>query len=66
MFDNQRGGAAVLNPNANNAEQTGTDIIEFTSTGFKLVASTWEVNYDGRGFIYIAFASHPFKTARAS
>ena len=56
MIDNQRGGAAVLNPNANNAEQTGTNIIEFTSTGFKLVSSTWEVNHVGRNFVYMAFA----------
>ena len=57
MLDNKRGGAAVLNPNTNGAEAAGTDMIEFNSTGFNIVTSTWEINYAGRNFIYAAFAS---------
>jgi len=43
----------------------GDFTIDCLSNGFKARASTSSLNSSGVTYIYIAFASHPFKTARA-
>jgi hypothetical protein len=56
----------TLYANLTNAESTfaaaGIDIV---SNGFKVKGTNPGVNGNGYTYIYIAFASHPFKTARA-
>jgi hypothetical protein len=48
-----------------NAEATSTDILDFTSNGFKCrhLDDLW--NASGATYIYLAFAEHPFKYANA-
>ena len=59
-----------LYPNLSNAEaDAGTNssfgILDSVSNGFKLRGSHTSFNLSGGTFIYVAFAEHPFKTARA-
>ncbi|MFZ9959036.1 MAG: DUF7483 domain-containing protein, partial [Candidatus Limnocylindrus sp.] len=56
----------LLNPNSSNAEQTTTlNTIDLLSNGFKCRGTDGDTNSSGDTFIYCAFASHPFQTARA-
>jgi hypothetical protein len=49
-----------------NVEGSGTERMDFLSNGFSPVApSGAEPNVGSQTYIYLAFASHPFKTARA-
>ena len=51
---------------ANDAGGTGTGYdLDFLSNGFKIRNSNGNWNNSGQEYIYIAFASHPFQTARA-
>lgn len=51
---------------ANDAGGTGTGYnLDFLSNGFKIRNSNGNWNNSGQEYIYIAFASHPFRTARA-
>jgi len=53
-----------LSPNLSNAEDPSSTL-DFTSTGFKIRRNGQTENINGNTYVYIAFASHPFKTARA-
>lgn len=56
----------ALRPNLSNGEDgTTTYDLDILSNGFKLRSSASDANSSGKTFIYCAFASHPFKTARA-
>jgi len=44
----------------------GDFTIDCLSNGFKIRASTSSLNASGVTFVYMAFAEHPFKTARAN
>ena len=64
LFDNMRGIAtggtdAFLRPNLSNAENTATDVLDLTATGFKTVASARHTN--GKTYIYIAIRRGPMK-----
>ena len=48
-----------------NAEFTGTDRCDILSNGFRLRAGAAEPNVSGVTYVYMAWAEHPFKTARA-
>ena len=52
-----------LEPNTNDTE--GAVALEILSNGFKLRESGTKFNGSGNTFIYLAFASSPFKNARA-
>jgi hypothetical protein len=56
-----------LQPNASDAETSGTAARDkdFLSNGFKVRGTSGEQNTNGDTYIYLAFASNPFKTARA-
>jgi len=47
-----------------NSENT-FDRFDFVSNGFKVRNNLGEINASGGTYIYLAFAEHPFKTARA-
>ena len=49
----------VFNANRTYAEAT-EQAIDYLSTGFKIRASTSDINEDAKTFIYMAFASNPF------
>jgi hypothetical protein len=53
-----------LNPDAADAEFT-TNVMDFTSNGFKLRSSAISFNGSGCNYIYMAFAESPFKYANA-
>ena len=58
----------VLIANLGNSESTGTgnnDQFDMLSNGFKVRSSNHAGNASGGTYIYLAFASHPFKTARS-
>lgn len=56
-----------LYPNLNNQAASGTDInMDILSNGFKLRSTNTNSNGSGADYIYFAFASNPFKTARAN
>ncbi len=58
----------VLLANSSNGESTGTgnnDQFDLLSNGFKVRSSNHAGNASGGTYIYLAFAEHPFKTARA-
>ena len=57
----------LLYPNTSDAETTSgsSDNISFNSNGFTIEGSGNTVNQSGSTFVYLAFAEHPFKTARA-
>ena len=64
LFDNMRGIAtggtdAFLRPNLSNAENTATDVLDLTATGFKTVAAARHTN--GKTYIYIAIRRGPMK-----
>jgi len=66
MFDSERGTNELLYPNLANAEgDQGVSVFDFNSNGFKLNVSDGEVNNSSGTYVYMAFASHPFKTSRA-
>ena len=48
-----------------NAEFTGTDRCDILSNGFRVRAGSAVPNVSGVTYIYMAWAEHPFKTARA-
>ncbi len=55
-----------LYPNITSVEDTGTaNSMDIVSNGFKLRSSHGGINLSGQTFIFISFAEHPFKTARA-
>ena len=68
MFDNKREGYNVDNDqlyaNLSSAEGT-SNILDFTSNGFKLRTSSAVANGSGQTFIFLAFAESPFKSANA-
>jgi hypothetical protein len=60
------GTSAILQANSNAAEVTGTAYnIDFLSNGFKLATTQGNINGSGDTFIYMAFASNPFKNSLA-
>ena len=67
ITDNMRGfpvtssGQQILQPNLNNAE-IGVMYIQPTSTGFKVVDTDNDVNFNGATYIYIAIRRGPMKT----
>jgi hypothetical protein len=71
MFDNMRGVAtaataatgydAKLVANETAAENSGTDFVSFTSTGFQLANDASSVNGNGSTYIYIAIRRGPMK-----
>jgi len=54
-----------LYPNLSNIEETGVDIIDFLSNGFKIRESGNLTNASGGTYIFAAFAESPFTTANA-
>jgi hypothetical protein len=68
IYDNERNLSNVckqrLNANLSNAEDT-YDAVDFVSNGFKLRNLGGSINQNAHTHIYLAFASNPFKTARA-
>ena len=69
VFDNKRTPTnqmdGHLHPNANVAEQTGSDEIDFLSNGFNLRSPDNDTNTSAFEYIYLAFAEQPFKYANA-
>ena len=63
LMDNKRNGFNGQNynleANTNEAEQSNSDI-DILSNGFKTRSSGNGHNTSGHGYIYIAFAEHPF------
>ena len=56
----------TLYANLSNLESTFTNAgIDILSNGFKVKGDNAGVNGNNYTYIYAAFASHPFKTARA-
>jgi len=51
--------------NLTNAESSSTDWLDILSNGFKIRTTNAGFNGNTYGYIYAAFAEHPFKTARA-
>ena len=49
----------------NSVEQSNSERFDILANGFKLRSTAGFVNENNETFIYIAFAEHPFKTARA-
>ena len=70
IYDSERGPINavnnVLRPNMDNAE-TATDErkIDFLSNGFNIRGTSGANNAASKSYFYVAFAEHPFKTARA-
>ena len=68
MFDNKRDpfnpGEQLLKADENSAEFDGSDIIDFTSTGFKLRSTNEKWNENGTSYIFIAFAEAPFVNSK--
>ena len=65
-------GRSPINPkdvnllaNAADLETYGSRVVDFVSNGFKPRNTTGDINADGGIYIFAAFASTPFKTARA-
>ena len=57
-------GDSYLHPNTNGAENTYA-IADILSNGFKMRYAGGLANQTGEEYVWAAFASHPFKTARA-
>ena len=56
----------LLFPNLTDSEATTTtNKVDITSNGFKLRGAGGNTNASGATYVWAAFASHPFKTARA-
>ena len=68
LVDAERNTSNVVNyylyPNSSGAEST-YPLVDFLSNGFKLQYSGGLLNENSQTYIWAAFASHPFKTARA-
>jgi len=56
---------ARLEPSANDAEATNLTVLDFLSNGFKIRGTDTMWNGDGTGYVYMAWAETPFKTATA-
>jgi hypothetical protein len=54
-----------LYANSSAAEGSGYNNIDLLSNGFKPRGGDYTTNKSGETYIYVAFAEHPFKTARA-
>ena len=54
----------ILEANLSDAEGTGRADIDFLSNGFKQRNTHADSNRDGGGFIYMAFAEHPFVSSK--
>jgi hypothetical protein len=54
IVDSIRGGSKYLKPNSSDAE-TSSDRLTFTSTGFQLITTGANVNFNGDDYIYAAF-----------
>jgi hypothetical protein len=69
MMDSTRSPDNVVNeflyPNGSGAEGTQYFETDFLSNGFKIRNSSRADNYNNESYVYMAFAEHPFKTARA-
>ena len=69
IVDNKRNTYNVvsnnLKPNSSTAEETGFNLVDFTSNGFKVRTTDTTINYSSSDFIYIAFAETPFKNSNA-
>ena len=67
--ENDTGDNNTITANVNNAEDgfyTATQVgIDFLSNGFKIRFAGGPLNDSGSTYFYMAFAEHPFKTARA-
>ena len=67
MFDNKRDNfnpcEQLLKADENSAEFSGSDIIDFTSQGFKLRSTNEKWNESGSTYIFMAFAESPFVTS---
>jgi hypothetical protein len=66
IFDNMRGmpvgyADAYLNPNLNSAENSATDFLSPTATGFQLTGTSTWTNGSGSTYIYIAIRRGPMK-----
>ena len=55
----------VLVPNTSGAEDTGADICDGLSNGFRFYQGAAAFNANGGTYIYMAFAQNPFKNALA-
>jgi hypothetical protein len=55
----------VLFPNSSNAEDTGADICDGLSNGFRFYQGAASFNANGGTYIYMAFAQNPFKNSLA-
>ena len=57
----------LLKADSSNAETSvsGSDLLDFTSNGFKIREDNPGMNASGGTYIYACFSEHPFKTARA-
>ena len=55
----------TLFPHTTGAEDSGSVDFDLLSNGFKLRNTNGSTNASGGTYIYMAFASHPFSTARA-
>jgi hypothetical protein len=57
----------ILNANNSNAEGVGSsgEYLDFLSNGFKLRSDAASLNNSGDNYIYMAFASNPFKNSNA-
>ncbi len=67
IFDSARppyNPAIALFPNSNDVERDDQPI-DFLANGFKLRTTQSGLNDNGQGHVVLAFAEHPFKTARA-
>jgi len=65
LFDSVRPSDQALFPGEQDGEQDKGHTFDFLSNGFKLRSTESEVNTDTKPYMYIAFASHPFKYANA-
>jgi hypothetical protein len=68
LFDNERLGFNVENAQLqanSSADENTSDILDFYSNGFKLRTNDSTFNGSTSDYIYMAFAEHPFKYARA-
>ncbi len=67
--ENDTGDNNTITVNVNNAEDsyyTATQVgIDYLSNGFKIRHAGGPLNDSGSTYFYMAFAEHPFKTARA-
>ena len=57
--------SSILIPSTNGAESTNTNLkMDILSNGFKCRASDGAGNGDGRTYVYMAFAEHPFVSSK--